>query len=167
MSLNIVRPTPLADAHPRPTFIYSHVVSFEETNVVGNVYFTRHVAWQGRCREMFLRERAPVILDELARDLRLVTLRVACDYFHELNAFDTIELRMSLAHLRQNKIGLDFVYLKIAASESIIAARGSQEIGCMRLGKNGLVPTPVPGALAEALKPFQDPAAPRISPRLA
>jgi enediyne core biosynthesis thioesterase len=159
MNLNIARPLPLADARSRQAFIYSHIVSFEDTNVVGNVYFTRHVAWQGRCREMFLREQAPVILEELARDLRLVTLRAACDYFHELNAFDMIELRMSLAHLRQNKIGLDFVYLKIAASERIIAARGFQEIGCMRLGKKGLVPTPVPRALAEALKPFQDPAA--------
>jgi enediyne biosynthesis thioesterase len=155
MNLNIVKLTPLAEAGPRPAFVYSHIVSFEETNLVGNVYFTRHVSWQGRCREMFLRERAPEILEELARDLRLVTLRVACDYFHELNAFDMIELRMSLAHLRQNKIGLDFVYLRIAGTERIVAARGFQEIGCMRLGQNGLVPTAVPRALAEALKPFQ------------
>jgi enediyne core biosynthesis thioesterase len=159
MNLNIATLTPVTNAQPRQAFVYNHVVSFEETNVVGNVYFTRHLSWQGRCREMFLRERTPEILDELARDLRIVTLRVACDYFQELNAFDAIELRMSLAHLRQNKIGLDFVYLKIAASERIIAARGFQEIGCMRLGKKGLVPTPVPRALAEALKPFQDLAA--------
>jgi enediyne biosynthesis thioesterase len=160
MNLNIARLDPLASAHPPQAFVYSHVVSFEETNVVGNVYFTRHVAWQGRCREMFLRERAPGILEELARDLRLVTLRVACDYFHELNAFDMIELRMSLTHLRQNKIGLDFDYLKIAGTERVAAARGFQEIGCMRLGAKGLVPTAVPRALAEALKPFQNVAGP-------
>lgn len=159
MSLNIARPIPLADAHRRQAFIYSHVVSFEETNVVGNVYFTRHVAWQGRCREMFLREHAPAILEELARDLRLVTLRVNCEYFHELSAFDMIELRMSLAHLRQNKIGLDFVYLKIDTAERIVAAQGFQEIGCMRAGRNGMVPTLVPNVLAEALKPFQELAA--------
>jgi enediyne biosynthesis thioesterase len=159
MNLNIATLTPVTNAQPRRAFVYNHVVSFEETNVVGNVYFTRHVSWQGRCREMFLRERTPEIVDELARDLRMVTLRVACDYFQELNVFDAIELRMSLAHLRQHKIGLDFVYLKIAASERIIAARGFQEIGCMRLGKKGLAPTPVPRALAEALKPFQDLAA--------
>jgi enediyne biosynthesis thioesterase len=156
MNPNIARLTPAADARQRQAFIYSHVVSFEETNVVGNVYFTRHISWQGRCREMFLRERAPEILEELVRDLRLVTLRVGCDYFHELNAFDMVELRMSLAHLRQNKVGLDFVYLKIAGTERIAAAQGFQEIGCMRLGENGLVPTPVPRALAKALIPFQD-----------
>jgi len=156
MNVNIAGLSALPDAHPRQAYVYNQVVAFEDTNVVGNVYFTRHISWQGRCREMFLRERAPQILEELARDLRLVTLRVSCDYFHELNAFDMIELRMSLAYLRQNKIGLDFVYLKVAGAERITAARGLQESGCMRLGKNGLLPTAVPFALAEALKPFQD-----------
>ena len=35
-------------------FEYRHVVSFEETNLVGNVYFANHLSWQGRCRELFL-----------------------------------------------------------------------------------------------------------------
>jgi enediyne biosynthesis thioesterase len=155
MNLNIVHLKPASVARPRQAFTYSHVVSFEETNVVGNVYFTRHLAWQGRCREMFLRQHAPSILDDLARDLRLVTLRVTCEYFDELNAFDAIDVRMTLAHLRQNKIGLDFTYLKAAGTERTTAARGFQEIGCMRLAAKGLVPTAVPRALADALRPFE------------
>src|ERR1700675_4195534 len=81
-----------ADTASRSAFSYRHVVTFEETNMVGNVYFTQHIAWQGRCRELFLKEHAPSILDELARDLRLVTLRVSCEYFEELSAFDEIEV---------------------------------------------------------------------------
>src|SRR5882672_2394132 len=38
---------------------YRHIVGFEETNLVGNVYYVKHVAWQGRVREMFLREHVP------------------------------------------------------------------------------------------------------------
>jgi enediyne biosynthesis thioesterase len=34
---------------------YSHRVGFEETSLVGNVYYVNHLRWQGRCREMFLR----------------------------------------------------------------------------------------------------------------
>jgi hypothetical protein len=41
---------------------------------------------------MFLKQYASTVLDELAQGLRLVTLRVSCDYFHELCAFDTIDL---------------------------------------------------------------------------
>src|ERR1700676_3721092 len=93
--------SPTADLRSKPAFTYRHVVSFEETNVVGNVYFTRHIAWQGRCREMFLKQNAPDILNDIARALRLVTLRVSCDYFEELNALAEIDISMSLAYLRQ------------------------------------------------------------------
>jgi enediyne biosynthesis thioesterase len=138
----------------RPIFVYRHVVSFEETNVVGNVYFTRHLAWQGRCRELFLKSKAPQILDELTRDLRLVTLRVSCEYFEELHALDEIDVQMSLAHLRQHRIGLDFNIVKIRSDVSLCAARGFQEIGCMRATGKSLVPIRPPAPLAEALKPF-------------
>jgi hypothetical protein len=67
---------PASAAGPR-SYCYRHTVSFEETNVVGNVYFTRHISWQGRCRELFLRDYAPDTLDDLKRDLRLVPCRAA------------------------------------------------------------------------------------------
>ena len=35
------------------SYEYRHVVAFEETNLVGNVYYVNHLRWQGRCREMF------------------------------------------------------------------------------------------------------------------
>lgn len=142
-------------ARPRRTFIYRHLVSFEETNVVGNVYYARHVAWQGRCREMFLRERAPQIVDELTGDLRLVTLRVSCEYYHELRAFDEIEIAMFLAHQHAHRIGLSFEYILRRESGHILAARGFQEIACMRDGVSGLTPAALPPALAEALQEYR------------
>ena len=36
---------------------YPHMVGFEETNLVGNVYYVNYLRWQGRCREMFLGAR--------------------------------------------------------------------------------------------------------------
>ncbi len=79
-----------------PAYRYRHRVSFEETNLVGNVYFARFVSWQGRCREMFLLDHAPGILAQLEGTLRLVTLNVGCEYFAELRALDEIEISMSL-----------------------------------------------------------------------
>ena len=145
-----------AGLRPRLAFIYRHIVSFEETNVVGNVYFTRHISWQGRCREMFLKQNVPEILNNIAGDLRLVTLRVSCEYFAELNAFDEIEVQMRLAHFRQHRIGLDFDIFKLVPTGGLRAARGFQEIACMRTTSNGLVPIHPPSALVEALKVFED-----------
>lgn len=138
----------------RPAFVYRHVVTFEETNVVGNVYFTHHLAWQGRCRELFLKQHAPEMLAALTRDLRLVTLRVSCEYFEELSAFDEIELHMTLAYARQHRLGLEFEIERRSSGRQICVARGSQELGCMRLGASGLVPFPLPAELTKALRPF-------------
>jgi enediyne biosynthesis thioesterase len=138
------------------SYCYRHTVSFEETNVVGNVYFTRHLSWQGRCRELFLREYAPEILDELRRDLRLVTLNVSCEYFAELRALDDVEIRMWLAHLRQHRIKLGFDYLLQRVGSTVLIARGFQEIGCMRHAANGLIPSAVPPSLAAALAEFNE-----------
>ncbi len=135
-----------------PVFIYHHVVSFEETNVVGNVYYARHVAWQGRCRELFLKEHAPEILDEIAKDLRLVTLRVSCEYFEEVRAFDEIEIRMSLLYQNVHRIGVAFDYMLQREEVETLAARGAQEIACMRCVGSSLTPTAVPPALRSALQ---------------
>jgi enediyne biosynthesis thioesterase len=158
MTLSLTRAN-LSNLDPKqapaaPAFIYRHIVSFEETNLVGNVYFTRHLSWQGRCREMFLKYHAPTVLEELACDLRLVTLRVSCEYFEELAALDEIDVQMSLAHLRQHRIGLNFTILKLELNRRVSVAQGFQEIGCMRATAHGLVPDHPPEALALALKPY-------------
>ena len=154
MNINPARQFVQTPARGRQSFEYRHVVTFEETNLIGNVYFTRHISWQGRCREMFIKQHVPQLLEELSRDLRLVTLRVACEYFAEIYALEEIRVAMSLAYLRQHRIGLDFEFVKVGAGD-ISVARGFQEIGCMRLDANGLTPVSPPAPLAEALRPYQ------------
>ncbi len=75
-------------------FEYLHTVGFEETNLVGNVYYVNYLRWQGRCREMFLKVRAPDVLADLQDDLKLFTLRVDCEFFAEITAFDEVAIRM-------------------------------------------------------------------------
>lgn len=133
---------------------YNHIVSFEETNLVGNVYYVNYVSWQGRCREMFLRDHAPDVLAELSRDLALATVRVSCDYFAELFAFDEVAIRMSLGAIKQNRITMIFEYWCLERNSQEPIARGEQEIACMRREGDKLVPTPIPRSLRDALKPY-------------
>jgi enediyne biosynthesis thioesterase len=133
-----------------------HVVSFEETNVVGNVYFANHVRWQGLCREMFLRDHVPGILDEIALGLALVTTRCSCEYLAELAAFDEVIVRMRLGAMAQNRIALLFEYVRLtqAPAGDELVARGEQEVACMRREGGRLVAVPIPRALREALAPY-------------
>ncbi|HEY2289084.1 MAG TPA: acyl-CoA thioesterase [Thermoanaerobaculia bacterium] len=133
---------------------YRHLVGFEETNLVGNVYYVNHLRWQGRCREMFLREHAPEILEDLARDLALATVRCSCDYLAEIEAFDEIAVRMRLGGIVQNRITLLFEYWRQNGEGEELIARGEQVVACMRREGKKAVPAAIPGALREALKPY-------------
>ncbi|MFL6262405.1 MAG: acyl-CoA thioesterase [Thermoanaerobaculia bacterium] len=133
---------------------YRHLVGFEETNLVGNVYYVNHLRWQGRAREMFLREHAPEILEELARGLALATVRCSCDYLAELEAFDEVAVRMRLGGIVQNRITLNFEYWRLTEQGEELIARGEQVVACMRREGKRAVPTAIPAPLREALKPY-------------
>jgi enediyne core biosynthesis thioesterase len=134
---------------------YRHVVSLEETNLLGNVYYVHHLRWQGRCRELFLREYAPNLLDQLRGDLRLVTLDCACRYLAELEPLDEVTVRMRLEELGQTQLLLGFQYLRLTHDgvEQLVAT-GQQRIACMRREGERLVPVSVPTSLEQALRRY-------------
>ncbi|RUT02783.1 4-hydroxybenzoyl-CoA thioesterase [Dulcicalothrix desertica PCC 7102] len=139
------------------TYEYIHIISFEETNLVGNVYYVNHLRWQGRCREMFLQEHAPCVLVELSNGLALATVKVSCEYFSELFAFDKIAIRMQLKELKQNRITMLFEYWRITNDSQELVARGEQQVACMRRQGKATVATPIPKALQEALYSYVAP----------
>ena len=137
------------------SYEYRHTVVFEETNVVGNVYFANHLRWQGHCRELFLCEHAPDILEQLAKNLRLVTLRCSCEYLAELFAFDRVRVQMRLESMVQNRIALAFEYWRGGdTGPERLVARGQQEIACMEQRGEQLAPTPIPPRLRQALREY-------------
>ena len=133
---------------------HRHVVGFEETNLVGNVYFANHLRWQGKCREMFLRDHAPGVLEAMAAGLCLITTHCSCEYLRELSAFDEILVRMRLVELAQNRLTMGFEYWRRGAQAEELVARGEQQIAFMRRSGERLEPASVPEELREALRPF-------------
>lgn len=136
-------------------FEYTHTVGFEETNLVGNVYYVNYLRWQGRCRELFLKQKAPAVLAEVQDDLKLFTLKVDCEFFSEITAFDDLSIRMRLSELGQTQLEFTFDYVLLSedGGETLVA-RGKQRIACMRGPNTATVPSLIPNALAEALAPY-------------
>lgn len=133
---------------------YRHIVGFEETNLVGNVYYVNYVRWQGRCREMFLLEHVPSVLDELRAGLKLFTIRTECEYLAELTAFDELSIRMRLEDLTQTQIGFAFDYVRIREDVAELVAKGGQRVACMRGDNGATVPTRIPEPLRRALEGY-------------
>ncbi|MBP2702999.1 acyl-CoA thioesterase [Microbispora sp. RL4-1S] len=143
-----------------PYYEHRQVVTFADTNVVGNVYFTHYFEWQGRCRERFLADQAPEVLQALAGDLVLVTVDCSCEFFAELYALDEVSIRMSLGGVDDNRVTMDFGYYRVGAGPARLVARGRQTIACLRRGPGGaLVPVEIPGPLRRALDRYSPVAA--------
>ncbi|GAA1010998.1 4-hydroxybenzoyl-CoA thioesterase [Acrocarpospora pleiomorpha] len=139
-------------------FEHLHTVGFEETNIVGNVYYVNYLRWQGRCREMFLKTHAPDVLGELQDDLKLFTLKVDCEFYAEITAFDELSIRMRLVDLAQTQLEFSFDYVKLDARDlgvgETLIARGRQRVACMRGPNTRTVPARVPESLVRALQPY-------------
>ena len=136
-------------------FEHKHVVTFGETNLLGNVYFTNFFVWQGECREMFLQEYVPEILTELTNGLSLATTRSNCEFFAEAFAFDEILVRLKLVELTQSRVTMGFEYVRMNNNRSELIARGEQQVVCIR--KNGHLTgvSELPPTLHQKLLEFQ------------
>lgn len=129
---------------------WHHIITFEETNLVGNVYYANHIRWQGSCREMFLRDHAPDVLEQLNQDLVMVTTRVSCEYFNELFAFNEVVVSMRAGAVTESRVTMLFDYFR----KQELIAQGEQQVACMLKKNGGTVLTPVPKSLREALIPY-------------
>jgi len=132
-------------------YVYRHTVTFDETNLVGNVYFAHYLHWQGHCRELFLADHAPGVLDALAGGLALVTVDCSAEFYAESRALDRVEVLMTLERIAANRIVMSFDYLRDQPAGQDLLARGRQTIACMRRRGEELEPVAVPEELRQAL----------------
>ncbi|MFJ6676980.1 acyl-CoA thioesterase [Actinosynnema sp. NPDC091369] len=133
-------------------YLYRHRVTFDETNVVGNVYFAHYLHWQGHCRERFLADHAPAVLAAVgAGELVLATVSCGMEYYAETFALDEVEVAMTLRDSGGNRVLMDFDF-RVAGR---LRARGSQVVACLRRTAAGTEPVPLPAELARALQAYR------------
>ena len=134
-----------------PFFEFRHVVGFEETSLVGNVYFVNYLRWQGRCRELFVKAHAPEVIEELSDGLSLVTVKCSCEFFAEVHAFDEVIVHLRAGEVLQNRLSFTFDYWRETAGERELVARGEQQIASMHRQNGRLIPAALPTKLREAV----------------
>ncbi len=139
---------------------YRHRVCLEETNIVGNVYFTNYISWQGKCREMFLYDHAPELAREIGGDFNMATMRVSCCHYQELSAFDDVVIRMSARSLTPSRLAMAFRYYRVSPNgREALVAEGEQEVVCIRRRGKEIEPVMIPEVLRSAVSQFMEPAA--------
>lgn len=135
-------------------FSHEHLVTFEDTHVMGGVYFANYLRWQGHCRERFLVDHAPGVLESVrSGELVLVTLFCSCEYLAELRVADRVRVEMSLAAMQGNRMDLRFDYLRLQGDADQLepVAYGRNATACMRRDGDQLEPVSIPDELVQAI----------------
>ncbi len=92
--------------------------TLEESNMVGNIYFSNYYVWQGRVRDLFLFEHAPDVFRLFGSDVREepVCLHSSVNHLREAMPFDHIGVTMALRALYECGADLYFEYFRVEPS---------------------------------------------------
>lgn len=147
---------PMIQASEGAYFEYQLIAGFEETNLVGNIYFANYAVWQGKCREMFLYEYCPGILTEMKNGLALITLDLSIQFVSQLFAFDKVIMRMALEAQNDSRLLMRFDYYREDEKEDklVLVAKGHQAIAAMREKNGKMVPAHLPESLLEVFEHY-------------
>lgn len=138
-------------------YFYEHsfVTTFEETNVVGNIYFANFVVWQGKCREMFMHEYCRDVIEEINEGLKLITLDVSCQYIDQLYAFDEVVMHMNVEVAGAHRMMMNFKYYAQKDGERRLVCIGSQGAAAMKIIDGKLCQVSFPESMLDAIESHQ------------
>lgn len=105
---------------------YHHLVTFDDTNSVGNVYFARFFQWMGSCREVITAEHYPELVTDIKRGFGFATEFAHIDYAKECFLFDKILIKMKVTDLSRTRI--EFTFDFVDENKNSIIASGKQAV---------------------------------------
>lgn len=112
--------------NPDRSFDQRFVVTFQDTNVAGNVYFATYFRWQGVCRELLLALLYSQASEDLRKGMGFATKYAHMDFVHEALLFDSILIRMTAQRLTRIQVEFGFEFLK--EPEGRLLAKGTQGV---------------------------------------
>ncbi|XOF34006.1 MAG: SDR family NAD(P)-dependent oxidoreductase [Candidatus Electrothrix sp. YB6] len=88
--------------------------SREDSNLVGNIYFSHYYSWQARVRDHYLFARMPEQMIHRDAEGEFVCLHAEVTHLQEAMPFETVEVSMYLHELFQEGFTLYFEYYSIS-----------------------------------------------------
>lgn len=125
-----------------------------DTNMVGNVYFERFIAWQGACREEWLTEYAPRFLAGMGGQITSATASCSCEYLAEAYVNQVVATRMTCPAAYFNILELEFEQARVDVHPEVILARGRQMVVAVKHTADGMMPDAWPREVIDGLVAF-------------
>lgn len=103
------------------TFVYRPEISFEDTNLVGNVYFANFVRWQNECRNDWLKATNDNAYCEVFRGVKQLLVTEVDLQFHDPSGAtlgDVIEVEMTVQSTERQSYRLGFEMRRLPPHDS-------------------------------------------------
>jgi enediyne polyketide synthase len=97
----------------------SFSTSFEESNLVGNIYFSNYFVWQGRVRDNFLHQVIPELLRGTDAQGELLCTFSSMNYLRESMPFDEIHVVMRAQRVYTCGMDLEFSFFRGAPGQGM------------------------------------------------
>ncbi|MEW5894577.1 MAG: SDR family NAD(P)-dependent oxidoreductase [Candidatus Omnitrophota bacterium] len=114
--------------------------SFEDSNLVGNIYFSNYAKWLGRVFDHFIYTHAPeIVISKGAANGEFTCIKCEINNLNEAMPFDEIQVYMRLDSLYQNGVDFDFdFYLVKDSMKKKLAYARAEFLWTVRTGSNVL-----------------------------
>lgn len=132
-------------------FIFEKTIYLCDTNAFGNAYFAKYVEWQGMAREAFFRVIMPNPNFLIDTHTKLLTIRAAVEYKHEVYLYDDIEIGLKVGAVKQSSSDLIFTYRR--KKDGLVFALGYQTVTFA--GEDGS-PIKIPEEIIKNARPYTD-----------
>jgi len=116
----------MSENNSKKYYEYRHLVTFDDTNSAGNVYFAQYFKWMGKCRELILAEYYPEIISDMKKGFGFATEFAHIDFAKECFLYDNILVRMTIADLTRTRVEFDFQFIN--EKDAGVVATGKQAV---------------------------------------
>ena len=107
-------------------FELKHLVTFDDTNCAGNVYFARYFVWMGKCREALAAEYYPQLAGDFKRGNGFATEFAHVDYKKDSFLFDRVVIKLGVAQFTRTRI--EFTFEFVNETSGVLLATGRQAV---------------------------------------
>ncbi|MEM8866017.1 MAG: thioesterase family protein [Planctomycetota bacterium] len=129
------------------------LVEFSDTDMAGIAHFSAFFRWMEAAEHEFLRSLGYSIFDKAAEGHAVSFPRVnaTCDYRSPAHCVDTLDIEVTVARLGSKSVTYAFHFLR---GDQAIADGKMTSVCCKMTAGEPPQPTPIPGDMAESLRPF-------------
>lgn len=111
---------------PGNAFTFNFTVYLKDTNLFGNVYFSRYFEWQGMAREAYF-QTVKDYQKIMRSGIKLITKKASTVYEHECTAFENIIITIRNKGIK--RFSFTMVFTIQNSDTNVVLARGEQMIG--------------------------------------